>query len=195
METNERTPIFTNVYAPNEQTDRQIYSHITRVRRIVYWVICTGFFAFLVYQLVDTIRWTARTGASFFAQTNVWILLAGIALYVVLFILLILAPRRFIKKRVKQMRELYGEKRVEIRAAFFDDAVAFHNAASNADLKHAYSVFKQVAETKDLFLLRSEQKMVLALDKSGFDGVDVPGFRAFMDEKCPNAKRGWKKES
>lgn len=195
METNERTPIFTNVYAPNEQTDRQIYSHVTRVRRIVYWVICTGFFAFLVYQLADTIRRTARTGASFFAQTNVWILLAGIALYAVLFILLILAPRRFLTKRAKQMRELYGEKRVEIRAAFFDDTVAFHNAASNADVQYAYSAFGTLTETKDLFLVRTHEKQLIALDKSGFTGVDAKGFCAFMDEKCPNAKRSWRKDA
>ena len=56
-----------------------------------------------------------------------------------------------------------------------------------------YASLNLLTETEDLFLIRTAQRQIIALSKAGLDGTDVPGFRAFMDEKCPNAKRKWRK--
>ena len=45
----------------------------------------------------------------------------------------------------------------------------------------------------DALMYIKTQKQVVPLARYGFSGVTIEGFRAFMDEKCPNAKRKWKK--
>ena len=195
MEANERTPIFTNTYLPNERTDRQMFGSITRARRLITLLVCTAVFAYLLYELIDMIRWATQTGGSFFSEAYAWVLMAGIAVYAVIFVLLAVSPRMQASKQAKRMREMYGEKRIGIRSDFFDDAIVFFNTASNARVRLQYSVFRKITETGDLILLWSGQKQIIALGKDGFTGIDVPGFRTFMDEKCPNAKRRWRKDA
>jgi hypothetical protein len=68
-----------------------------------------------------------------------------------------------------------------------------HNRTSKGELRFLYPSFKKVTETENLFLLWTGQRQIVVLGKLGFDGTDIRGFRAFMDEKCPNAKRKWRK--
>ncbi len=193
MEETERKPIFTNVYVPNEQTDRQIYRHVRFVRRLLIFLLGTGFLAMVVYYLVWVIRWAADYRVPVYTQTLFWLSIVAVALYVWLIVREIFAPRTFAKRETRRIQETYGTDRIEIRAAFFDDEVAFHNLASNAEMHLPYTSLKLLTETKDLFLIRTQQKQLIALAKYGFSGVTVEGFRAFMDEKCPNAKRKWRK--
>ena len=193
MEENERKPIFTNAYVPNEQTDRQIYRSVRFVRRLLIFLLGTGFLALIVYYLIWAIRWAADYKVPVYTQTLFWLCIAAIALYVFLIVREIFAPRTFAKRETRRLKEAYGTDRIEIRAAFFDDEVAFHNLASNADMQITYAAFGTITETNDLFLVRTRQKQLIAFSKLGFENMDIPGFRAFMDEKCPGAKRKWKK--
>ena len=194
MEETERKPIFTNIYVPDEQTGRQIYRSVRFVRRLLIFLLGTAFLAMVLYYLVWVIRWASDYDQPVYTQRLFWLCIAVVALYVLLIVREIFAPRTFAKRETRRLKEAYGTDRVEIRAAFFDDGVAFHNLASNAELQTAYDVFGTITETKDLFLVRTKQKQLIAFHKLGFDGTDIPGFRAFMDEKCPHAKRKWKKE-
>lgn len=193
MEETERKPIFTNVYVPNEQTDRQIYRHVRFVRRLLIFLLGTGFLAMVVYYLVLVIRWAADYRVPVYTQTLFWLSIVAVALYVWLIVREIFAPRTFAKRETRRIQETYGTDRIEIRAAFFDDEVAFHNLASNAEMRLPYTSLKLLTETKDLFLIRTQQKQLIALAKYGFSDVTIEAFRAFMDEKCPNAKRKWRK--
>ena len=193
MEETERKPIFTNIYVPDEQTGRQIYRSVRFVRRLLIFLLGTAFLAMVLYYLVWVIRWAAAYDQPVYTQRLFWLCIAAVALYVLLIVREIFAPRTFAKRETRRLKEAYGTDRVEIRAAFFDDGVSFHNLASNAELQTAYDVFGTITETKDLFLVRTKQKQLIAFHKLGFDGTDIPGFRNFMDEKCPNAKRKWRK--
>ncbi len=193
MEETERKAIFTNVYVPNEQTDRQIYRHVRFVRRLLIFLLVTGFLAMVVYYLVWVIRWAADYRVPVYTQTLFWLSIVAVALYVWLIVREIFAPRTFAKRETRRIQETYGTDRIEIRAAFFDDEVAFHNLASNAEMRLPYTSLKLLTETKDLFLIRTQQKQVVPLAKYGFSDVTIEGFRAFMDEKCPKAKRKWRK--
>lgn len=193
MEETERKPIFTNIYVPDEQTGRQIYRSVRFMRRLLIFLLGTAFLAMVLYYLVWVIRWAAAYDQPVYTQRLFWLCIAAVALYVLLIVREIFAPRTFAKRETRRLKEAYGTDRVEIRAAFFDNGVSFHNLASNAELQTAYDVFGTITETKDLFLVRTKQKQLIAFHKLGFDGTDIPGFRAFMDEKCPNAKRKWRK--
>ena len=193
MEETERKPIFSNTYVPEEETDRQLFRSIRFVRRLFLFLVGAGFLCYFVYWLIRLIQWTSYGRVPIYTQSLFWICIAGFTLYVFLIVREIFAPRTFAKRQRKRLTETYGTDRITIDAAFFDDSVAFHNRASNAEMHLQYSSLKLLTETKDLFILRTQQKQIIALSKLGFDGTDIVGFRAFIDEKCPNAKRKWKK--
>ncbi|MBQ2202011.1 MAG: hypothetical protein II412_05510 [Clostridia bacterium] len=193
MEETERKPIFLNTYVPNEQTGRQIYRNVRFVRRLLVFLLGTGFLAVVLYYLVWLIRWAADYDQPVYTQRLFWLCIVAVALYAVLIVREIFAPRTFAKREIRRLKEAYGTDRVEIRAAFFDDGVAFHNLASNAEMQIAYTAFGTITETEDLFLAQTKQKQLITFSKLGFENTDIPGFRDFMDEKCPNAKRKWRK--
>ena len=193
MEENERKPIFTNTYVPNEETDRQMFRSVRFVRRLFLLLLGVAVLCYLVYWMIRLIQWAAYYREPIYTQSLFWICIVGFALYGFLIVREILAPRIFAKKQAKRMKETYGTDTITVEAAFFDDSMAFHNRASNAEMRLQYGALKLLTETKDLFLLRTQQKQLIVLSKLGFDGMDITGFRAFMDEKCPNAKRKWKK--
>ncbi len=193
MEEQERSVLFTNVYVPCEKTDRQTYLRMSRVPRLIFFLVGTALLAYLVYIIVDLFRWSQFSGTSFFSETSAWICIAAIALYIALIVREILRPSLYAKREQKRLIEKYGTDRIEIRSSFLEDAIEVHNLASDAKLRLSYENFRFLTETKDLFLLRTEQKQIIGLNKSGFSGVDLVGFRTFMDQKCSGARRAWKK--
>ena len=193
MEENERKPIFTNTL----HTSREIYLELFRAMRktvnIVICVIGACFFVYLCYQLVRLIRSFTYYGESFASEPAFWMLTGCIALWVILIVRVLLTPKRAVKRQMRMNQESYGTEQVEIEMEFFDDVVELHNRTSKGELRFLYPAFKKVTETENLFLLWTGQRQIVVLGKLGFDGTDIIGFRAFMDEKCPNAKRKWKK--
>ena len=193
MEENERTVLFTDTYTTDEKTDRQMFRRIRRLPRLLVFALSTAFLAYLVYLFVTMLQWSKETGEPLSSNSSVWILVLGVLLYALIVVRELLAPDTFSKRQARQLKESYGTEHITIEASFSDDAVDFHNQASDADMRVPYASLNLLTETEDLFLIRTAQRQVIALSKAGLDGTDVPGFRAFMDEKCPNAKRKWRK--
>ena len=193
MEETERKPIFTNTL----QTSRELYLELFRaMRKTVIVVICVMgacFLAFLCYQMTQVLRSAAYYGESFASVGTFGLLLGCAVLWVILIVRVLLAPKRAVKRQMRMNQESYGTEQMEVEMAFFDDAMELHNRTSKNETRFVYTAFKRAAETENLFLIRTAQRQVIALSKLGFDGMDIPGFRAFMDEKCPNAKRKWRK--
>ena len=193
MEETERKPIFTNTYVPNEEIDRQMYRSVNFVRRLILFLICIAFLCYSLYKLIQLIQWAAYYREPIYTQTLFWFIIVGFVLYGFLIVRGILAPRIFARKETKRLKETYGTTEITVKFTFFDDALEMHNLASGAKWNLPYTSLKRMTETKDLFLIRTQQKQIIPIAKLGFDGTDIPGFRAFMDEKCPNAKRKWRK--
>jgi len=193
MEENERKPIFTNIFSPNEETARQLFLKLTFVRRLVIFSIGAVMLGMIVYWFVYLLRWAEEANVPAYSQRLFWISIAAFAVWAYLIVREILAPRTFAKRETRRIRETYRRDRIEVHAAFYDDTVEFHNMASNAVTQFDYPAFGLLTETKDLFVIRTRQKQLIALSKLGFDGTDIAGFRAFMEEKCPDAKRKWRK--
>ena len=193
MEETERTILFTNTYTTDEKTDRQMFRRIRRIPRLLVFALSTAFSAYLVYLFVTLLQWSKETGEPLFSNSSVWILVLGALLLVLIIVRELLAPDTFSKRQAKRLKESYGTEHITVKATFSDDAIDFHNEASNGDMHLPYASLNLLTETEDLFLIRTTQRQIIALSKLGFDGTDVIGFRAFMDEKCPNAKRKWRK--
>lgn len=194
MEEAERKPIFSNQYVTDEKKNRQLFPSLAGIRRVLFLVFGSLFTVYLIYQLIDRILWAKQTGEPVFSQVFVWFIVVGILLYITMILLLIVAPRRYAKRQTKQIREAYGTDQMELQTLFYDDELVLHNLTSKGSLRFQYTAFTMITETKDLFLLRTAQKQVVVLEKLGFTGADPEEFRAFMDEKCPGAKRKWTKE-
>ena len=193
MEETECKVLFTNTYTTDEKTDRQMFRRIRRIPRLLVFALSAAFSAYLVYLFVTLLQWSKETGEPLFSNSSVWILVLGVLLLVLIIVRELLAPDTFSKRQAKRLKESYGTEHITIDAAFSSDAIDFHNHASDGDLHLPYASLNLLTETEDLFLIRTTQRQIIAFSKHGFDGTDIPGFRAFMDEKCPNAKRKWRK--
>ena len=193
MEETERTIHFTNTYVTDAKTDRQMFRRIRRVPRLIVFLISGAVSGYLVYWLIRLIRESAAQGKPLFSDSSPWIFILGIMLIALMVVRELLAPGTFANRQAKRLKESYGSEHITIDAAFSDDTIDFQNHASNAGMHLPYASLNLLTETKDLFLIRTQQRQIIALAKNGFSGTDAAGFRAFMDEKCPNAKRKWRK--
>ncbi len=190
MEELERKPIFGNTYEPSVETYRQMYR---RIRKGLTWFTTILFGAAAIYAIYTVIRLAVIYGGSIFTSVHPWLMIVMAAYLIFAIVFIACAPRRLAKKALKRLQEMSGGKTPSVRAEFFDDTVEFHNDANKGETVLQYTVFKKIGETEDLFLLWTQQKQVIPIAKLGFENMDIQGFRVFMDEKCPNAKRKWRK--
>jgi hypothetical protein len=194
MEENERKPIFTNTHRTSRETYLQFFHGARKTANVIVCAVAAAILAFICYESVTVIRSVQYYGGSIFAESFFWIGILGIALWLFIPInALFIAPKRFAKRQMRMSTEAYGTEQMDIVTEFFDDAAELHNLTSKGEARFTYPTIKKVTETKDLFLAWTGTKQILIINKLGFDGTDIVGFRAFMDEKCPHAKRKWRK--
>ena len=193
MEETERNVLFTNTHGPTEAGFMQVYRIARKGVRIAIFTVAACFFVYAGYHLINWIVWMIRSGEPIFTEPGFLLLLAEIAAMAFIVVWEATAPKRFARRQLSRVAETYNGTDPTMTASFFDDGITFHNEASGSTMQMDYGRFTRILETKDLFLLITQQKQMIDLDKDGFKGMDVSGFRAFMDGKCPNAKRKWKK--
>ena len=189
----ERKVIFTNTTESDETVYRQLYRRIRRGYTWFFTVLAGTVAVILIGSIIRFTLLYASYGQSFFRTMNAWILLLCAAYLCFGAVFIPFAPRRLAKKYSKRLRELNNDRLPTVCAVFYAEEAVFQNAASKGESSLRYTVFTKMQETDDLFLLWTKQKQVIPLAKNGFDGIDAAGFRAFMDEKCPQAKRNWSK--
>ncbi len=108
---------------------------------------------------------------------------------------LVLSPAMYARRFMNQVRELYGTPDKLVMVYRFYDDVIRTESTSGAKMAVQYSQIIRVKETKRLILFRRKAKMIDMLDKAKFTRGDLPGLRAFLQEKNPDAKFSWKEES
>ena len=194
MEENEKKALFTNTHGPSEAGFAQIYRSVRGIFRILLFVIAAGFILYGGYHLVRWIVWMIRSGDTLFGEPAFWLSIVEIAVMFFLIVWEATAPKRYAKQQMLRVTETYHGKDPSMTASFYDDEMVFHNESSGSTMGIGYDRIGSCKETKDLFLLITEQRQCIDLSKNGFAGTDETGFRDFMDRKCPNAKRNWRKE-
>ena len=195
METEERTALFTNTYAPSEEALIEAYRNARRLWRIVFFLAAAGFFVYIGYNLVQWILWSVRSGESPLSEIAFWLLVAELALLITLVVRSVSAPKQYAQKQLRRIAESYGDGDPTVQASFYDDAVAFHNDAIGSTMQLNYDTFQKCREVENFFLLTTHEKQILELPKASFQGIDVPGVRQFLQEKCTNAKCRWRENA
>ena len=188
MENNEQTVLALDRYTPRFENQLQMYRASQNRGVLVLMIVFTAILLHLSPLLLwMRMRDIMETGESFFAGPYPAIIAVLTLLYIALLILRLLLPRRFAKKRMRALHELYGDNLPEVTITFFEDSLLAQSGEKDEGFRLHYAVFTHVTETRDLFVLKTREKHLILVEKQGLSGVDVPGFRALIDEKCPAA--------
>ena len=194
METDLKPVLAQSVYIPSFRTELQAFRARRSHRRIVLLSILYG--ALFAYLLVRIGIQAVKIFAFDMPHAVVSMAISGVLLllFVFLFITVLTAPRRNAKRRMRQLLETHPAV-PSITQTFYADEVVMKTADERNGAHLAYSVFRKVTETNDLFLLWTKEKQVFPVAKQGLTVTDVPGFRALIREKCPKAKCRLRKEN
>jgi len=91
------------------------------------------------------------------------------------------------KRREKIFFELYG-KIPEGQTHFFNDHIFSFSETDKAELNIEYEKIKKVKQSKNLYLLILNKKIVIFINKSRFEKGTCEEFEKFIKEKALNAK-------
>ena len=193
MENTEQTARFTCTYGPSEETFRQIYLTAHKSWRIFWFIFAGAFLIYIGYHMTNRILWSLYAGEPLLTEPMVWLFIGELALVGFLTAWELTGPKRYAKKQLRRIAETYGGKDPIVRVSFCDDEMRMYNEASDSRMQMSYATIARCVETKTAFLLITQEKQFLSFPKDCFEGIDIPGVRAFFDAKCPNAKRNLKK--
>ncbi len=110
-----------------------------------------------------------------------------LALAVVFPLLLNLKLVRYCKNSVKQQMVLYN-KVIESETFFYDDELKSLYVGSGNEITLEYSKIRKIKQSKNLYLLILEKRLVVMVDKRRFEKGTAEEFEGFIKEKAANAK-------
>ncbi len=165
--------IFINRLAQTKENLLEMNMSYDKVKRITVQVIIAVIFVALgvLYFLIDLV-------------------LPGIlmlALAVVFPFLLTLKLRLHCKNSVKQQMILYN-KVVEGETSFYDEELKSVSEAGKTEITLEYSKIKKVKQSKNLYLLVLDKRLVVMVDKNRFEKGTAADFEEFIKQKAVNAK-------
>ena len=192
METETRTVYARGMLTPTPETELQAY----RATRRVFWLIllCVGCGMIIASQLFKIGFSLVRIlifEQPVYSAFSLWLGAAGVVLAVLLLIFGLFTPRRSARRRIRRLKETYGEIPTLI-CEFEEDGVALRSDRADAGVRFAYPAIRRCAETKDLFVLLTKEKQFFSVEKQRLEYVDEAGFRALIRAKCPKAKVNWR---
>ena len=91
------------------------------------------------------------------------------------------------RKREKIFTELYGSM-PEGQTLFYDDGLVSTSYADKSETKIEYGKIIKVKQSKNLYLLIMKQKIVVMVNKTGFEKGGCEEFEQFIKSKAVNAK-------
>ena len=77
---------------------------------------------------------------------------------------------------------------LEGQTLFYDDCIVSTNSADNSEVKIDYGKIIKVMQSKNLYLLVMKQKLVIMVNKNGFEKGNCEDFEKFIRTKAVNAK-------
>ena len=97
------------------------------------------------------------------------------------------APLLAGKQQAKRHLELYQTAPVAL-VSLTEREVVLKNEMTEGESRFEYAQFRQVIETKNLFVMVTRRRLAVMLDKNGFTEGSAEAFRALVREKMPGAK-------
>ena len=158
-------PLFTNTCLLTKEVYKEAYLAITRSRRILVVILSAVIFVSSLFEAY----WTDDVLFYFFAG------------FFVLF------PRRAANITSKRSQEIYHEE-ICSTIRFYDDSMITKSTPSNAEATLRYDQIVQVRASRQLYIITIKQKLLVILDKSKFDQINMIEFEHFLRQKAPKAK-------
>ncbi len=106
---------------------------------------------------------------------------------------LIAAPELGARKYMKRLAAVHGDAAALKITYFFSDGGIHSDSSSGQKIDTAYDQIISVRETAHGIVLLRKLKLFEILDKSKIEGGTLEDFKAFLQEKMPNAKFHWKR--
>ncbi len=166
-------PLFTNTCLLTKEVYKEAYLAITRSRRILVVILSAVIFVSSLFEAY----WTDDVLFYFFA--GFFVLFA--VYYFVFF------PRRAANITSKRSQEIYHEE-ICSTIRFYDDSMITKSTPSNAEATLRYDQIVQVRASRQLYIITIKQKLLVILDKSKFDQINMIEFEHFLRQKAPKAK-------
>ncbi len=167
-------PLFINNFKQTKDVYLEMNKAYSSVSRIAYQIAVPVVYGFLACFLIF------YYGSYFSAAV---IVVFGI----LLFFYPLIKLHRIANKREKVFVELYGST-PEGQTHFYDDCLVSTNSADKSEIKIDYRRIIKVKQSKNLYLLIMKQKIVIMVDKNGFEKGTGEEFEQFIKSKAVNAK-------
>ncbi len=181
----EQSPVLARcVFRPAYETELQLYRAARSKLRLVLLIVLGA--ACIAYLLSMLIR-QALMVLVFKNPIGFWVLVACLAAFIALYIWAFFSPSRNAKRRLRRGFELYGDLPTVV-TEFYDDGIRLKIGERQSDIRLSYPIIVRCMETRDLILLETKEKQIVQVHKAALEGLDVPGFKALIREKCPKAK-------
>lgn len=119
-----------------------------------------------------------------------WLALAALAVgYVLVF------PSLSAKRYMRQNAALFGDMNALLVTRQFCDDCIHSTSSTGTELQTAYDQIISVWETAHGIVLRRKMNLFEMLDKSRIESGTLEDFKAFLQEKMPDAKFHWKQNA
>lgn len=117
--------------------------------------------------------------------------LIAAAIFILLGIFSLTAPKRSAKHTIKQQKRFQAADGWRIQ---FEFGESLHISSGNQSVVYDYTQMGKLTETKDCFFLWLDKNAVYRLPKSDFTKGDPDGFRAFIEPKLGPLRKGSSKQ-
>lgn len=143
------------------------------------------------YRIYDAYTWS-MWGYRDAWRDNMVMIVYCLLLAIYLLVRLFTAPGLSARKFMRRLEAVHGDASTLKLTYYFDDDRMHSQSSSGQKLETAYDQITAVHETAHGIVMRRKENLFEALDKSAIEGGTPEDFRAFLQEKMPNAKFHWK---
>lgn len=165
--------LFENTCAYTQQHLLEMGRKTTQVFRLVLLIACLLFVALGVWEAIAGVVWRAVVS---FVFALVWAYL------------LVVEPPMNAKRAYKRYWATYHAE-VQTRNLFFDDHILGINEQSGGEMRIPYDQIVKIHETPNLYLLMLPKRMLIMVDKNGFQSGAADAFVPWLRKKCPRLSR------
>ena len=160
---------FENTCTYTQQHLLEMGRRTTQAFRLVLLCACLLFLALGIWEAVAGVLWRAIVSFLFAA---VWAYL------------LLVEPQMNAKRAYRRYWETYHAQ-VQTRNLFFEDAILGINVQGGGEMRITYDQIVKIHETKNLYLLMLPKRMLVMVDKHGFEKGDAAAFVPWLRSRCP----------
>lgn len=181
---------------PNKELMKEAYGTVMwhSWRAWVYVAAISLGFGLAGYRIYDAYTWS-MWGYRDAWRDNMVMIVYCLLLAIYLLVRLFTAPGFSARKFMRRLEAVHGDASTLKLTYYFDDDRMHSQSSSGQKVETAYDQIVAVHETAHGIVMRRKENLFEALDKSTVCGGTLEDFKAFLQEKMPNAKFHLKRDA